>query len=120
MILRPPRSTLTDTLFPYTTLFRSVQGYQEGQRVIAGAITPSGHSAACLCGYHSQDGAGTKHGFKPLGGWRFGNTIDGAQTEYMLVPDALATLSTLPDRPSTEQGPTSDRGGVGKGWARTW
>src|SRR3546814_18652534 len=24
MILRPPRSTLTDTLFPYTTLFRSV------------------------------------------------------------------------------------------------
>src|SRR3546814_19604167 len=25
MILRPPRSTLTDTLFPYTTLFRSVQ-----------------------------------------------------------------------------------------------
>src|SRR3546814_16764613 len=26
MILRPPRSTRTDTLFPYTTLFRSVAG----------------------------------------------------------------------------------------------
>src|SRR3546814_10774586 len=25
MIPRPPRSTLTDTLFPYTTLFRSVE-----------------------------------------------------------------------------------------------
>src|SRR3546814_1185100 len=25
MILRPPRSTRTDTLFPYTTLFRSVK-----------------------------------------------------------------------------------------------
>src|SRR3546814_14531022 len=25
MILRPPRSTRTDTLFPYTTLFRSTQ-----------------------------------------------------------------------------------------------
>src|SRR3546814_10899649 len=24
MVLRPPRSTRTDTLFPYTTLFRSV------------------------------------------------------------------------------------------------
>src|SRR3546814_3852027 len=24
MIRRPPRSTLTDTLFPYTTLFRSI------------------------------------------------------------------------------------------------
>src|SRR3546814_11512221 len=31
MILRPPRSTRTDTLFPYTTLFRSnlkKEGYQ--------------------------------------------------------------------------------------------
>src|ERR1700757_4505903 len=36
----------------------AVSGYQEGQRVIAGAITPSGHSNACLCGYGSQDGAG--------------------------------------------------------------
>src|SRR3546814_8262782 len=27
MIRRPPRSTRTDTLFPYTTLFRSVAGY---------------------------------------------------------------------------------------------
>src|SRR3546814_17067544 len=26
MIRRPPRSTRTDTLFPYTTLFRSVTG----------------------------------------------------------------------------------------------
>src|SRR3546814_17348706 len=26
MIRRPPRSTLTDTLFPYTTLFRSHEG----------------------------------------------------------------------------------------------
>src|SRR3546814_9262835 len=25
MIRRPPRSTLTDTLFPYTTLFRSLE-----------------------------------------------------------------------------------------------
>src|SRR3546814_1352326 len=28
MIRRPPRSTRTDTLFPYTTLFRSVGGAQ--------------------------------------------------------------------------------------------
>src|SRR3546814_2052546 len=27
MILRPPRSTRTDTLFPYTTLFRSVGSF---------------------------------------------------------------------------------------------
>ena len=81
----------------------AVQGYSEGQRVIAGAITPSGHSAACLCGYHSQDGAGTKHGFKPMGGWRFGNTIDGAQAEYLLVPDAMTNLAPIPDTLTDEQ-----------------
>src|SRR3546814_2972902 len=30
MIRRPPRSTRTDTLFPYTTLFRSQQGIPAG------------------------------------------------------------------------------------------
>src|SRR3546814_9598917 len=30
MILRPPRSTRTDTLFPYTTLFRSQERVQLG------------------------------------------------------------------------------------------
>src|SRR3546814_1248969 len=32
MIRRPPRSTRTDTLFPYTTLFRSQQGDREEPR----------------------------------------------------------------------------------------
>src|SRR3546814_4498674 len=31
MIRRPPRSTRTDTLFPYTTLFRSSQVRQSGK-----------------------------------------------------------------------------------------
>lgn len=81
----------------------AVQGYREGQRVIAGAITPSGHSAASLCGFHSQDGPSAKHGFKALGGWRFGNTIDGAQAEYLLVPDATANLAPIPDGLSDEE-----------------
>ncbi|WP_210485327.1 NAD(P)-dependent alcohol dehydrogenase [Microvirga antarctica] len=81
----------------------AVQGYREGQRVIAGAITPSGYSEACLCGCHSQDGAGTKHGWKPLGGWRFGNTIDGAQAEYLVVPDAMTNLCAVPEGLSDEQ-----------------
>src|SRR3546814_19338351 len=33
MIRRPPRSTRTDTLFPYTTLFRALQ---RGHEVLAG------------------------------------------------------------------------------------
>src|SRR3546814_11908357 len=35
MIRRPPRSTRTDTLFPYTTLFRSKVGQAE-QRIAVG------------------------------------------------------------------------------------
>src|SRR3546814_15100356 len=47
MIRRPPRSTRTDTLFPYTTLFRSLrrrdlkEKYRESQTVFA---TPATHS----------------------------------------------------------------------------
>ncbi|MFZ5520730.1 MAG: NAD(P)-dependent alcohol dehydrogenase [Pseudomonadota bacterium] len=81
----------------------AVKGYREGQRVIAGAITPSGWSNACLCGQCSQDGAGTAHGWKAIGGWRFGNTIDGAQAEYLLVPDAMANLAPVPDGLTDEQ-----------------
>lgn len=81
----------------------AVTGYHEGQRVIAGAITPSGWSNACLCGQHSQDGAGTEHGFKAIGGWKFGNTIDGCQAEYVLVPDAMVNLAPVPDGLSDEQ-----------------
>ena len=81
----------------------AVKGFREGQRVIAGAITPSGWSNACLCGCSSQDGAGTKHGWKAIGGWKFGNTIDGCQAEYVLVPDAMANLAPIPDNLSDEE-----------------
>ncbi|MFO1082037.1 MAG: NAD(P)-dependent alcohol dehydrogenase [Reyranellaceae bacterium] len=81
----------------------AVEGYREGQRVIAGAITPSGHSNACLCGCLSQDGAGSRHGFKAMGGWKFGNTIDGCQAEFVRVPDAMANLAPVPDELSDEQ-----------------
>jgi threonine dehydrogenase-like Zn-dependent dehydrogenase len=70
--------------------------YRLGQRVIAGAITPCGQCGDCLSGHHSQCGG-------PLGGWRFGNTIDGAWAEYLLVPDARANLAAVPDGLTDEQ-----------------
>ena len=81
----------------------NVQGYQEGQRVIAGAICPSFTSYACQDGYPAQDGGCQCHGYKPMGGWRFGNSIDGTQAEYVLVPDAQANLAPVPDVLSDEQ-----------------
>lgn len=81
----------------------NVQGYREGQRVIAGAICPSFTSYASQDGFPSQDGGCSCHGYKPMGGWRFGNTIDGTQAEYVLVPDAQANLAPVPDGLTDEQ-----------------
>ena len=78
-----------------------VTGYEIGQRVLVGAITPCGQCRACLSGHLSQCGHG--EGYEALGGWRFGNTIDGAQAEYLLVPSAQANLAPIPDGVSDEQ-----------------
>lgn len=80
-----------------------VRGFREGQRVIAGAICTSGHSNAALCGVHAQDGPDSAHGWRALGGWKFGNTIDGSQAEYLRVPDAMANLAAVPDGLGDEQ-----------------
>src|SRR3546814_7029651 len=45
MIRRPPRSTRTDTLFPYTTLFRSTWGGGGGHAVRGRTALPDGPKA---------------------------------------------------------------------------
>jgi len=70
--------------------------YHVGQRVLVGAITPCGQCFYCLNAKHSQCGG-------PLGGWKFGNTIDGAWAEYLLVPDARANLAPIPDALTDEK-----------------
>jgi threonine dehydrogenase-like Zn-dependent dehydrogenase len=70
-------------------------GYQIGQRVLMGAITPCGQCEPCLSGHTSQCGGA-------LGGWKFGNTIDGTQAEYVRVPNAQANLAVVPDGLSDE------------------
>src|SRR3546814_8829238 len=67
MILRPPRSTRTDTLFPYTTLFRSdvLLGYSDrpsqmhertkARRVMLGGLSISAEDLELLARY--RDGA---------------------------------------------------------------
>ncbi len=78
-----------------------VSGYEIGDRVLVGAITPCGQCCACLSGHLSQCGHGL--GYEALGGWRFGNTINGAQAEYLLVPNAQANLAKTPDELTDEQ-----------------
>ena len=78
-----------------------VTGFEVGDRVLVGAITPCGQCRACLSGQLSQCGHG--EGYEAIGGWRFGNTINGAQAEYLLVPHAQANLAKIPDELTDEQ-----------------
>jgi alcohol dehydrogenase len=73
-----------------------VTGYKVGDRVLVGAITPCGQCNYCLGGDLAQCGG-------PIGGWKFGNTINGAQAEYLLVPSAQANLAKIPDELRDEQ-----------------
>lgn len=82
-------------------LGEGVTGYKIGERVLVGAITPCGQCRACLSAQWAQCGHG--EGVEAIGGWRFGNTINGAQAEYLLVPNAQANLAKIPDELSDEQ-----------------
>jgi threonine dehydrogenase-like Zn-dependent dehydrogenase len=82
-------------------LGEGITGYAIGDRVLVGAITPCGQCRACLSAQWSQCGHG--EGVEAIGGWRFGNTINGAQAEYLLVPNAQANLAKIPDELSDEQ-----------------
>src|SRR3546814_1292406 len=46
MIRRPPRSTRTDTLFPYTTLFRSIIALRGGDELMAAVFRKCPMAAA--------------------------------------------------------------------------
>jgi len=60
------------------------------------ALVFQGPNSDCLRGNLSQCGG-------PIGGWRFGNTVDGSQAEYLLVPFAQANMAKIPDDLKDEQ-----------------
>jgi len=83
-------------------LGEAVEGYEVGERVLVGAITPCG---TCLyCQSHSESQcSGYEDEWKMIGAWRLGNAIDGVQAEYFRVPYAQANLAKIPDDLSDEQ-----------------
>src|SRR3546814_13741944 len=70
MIRRPPRSTRTDTLFPYTTLFRSIR--PEGAFYAFPNITGTGLTARQI-----QDGLLEEAGVATIAGTSFGRHGEG-------------------------------------------
>lgn len=82
-------------------LGQGLSGYEVGDRVLVGAITPCGQCGGCLSGHQAQCGHGS--GYGAIGGWQLGNTIHGAQAEYVRVPYAQANLAKIPEGLSDEQ-----------------
>src|SRR3546814_17319388 len=95
MIRRPPRSTRTDTLFPYTTLFRSarrpVAGLEEDVAFLRRFPVDALNDSSCL---FEGPGAGAlgqcslvAHGSARVTGWSRGAS---------LLPDRSSAADTMP------------------------
>src|SRR3546814_3855439 len=82
MIRRPPRSTRTDTLFPYTTLFRSHDRRQRGHGAAA-QVVAIGEAA----GQHDQVEAVRQ------GGVAMPHHIDGRSEEHTSELQSLMRIS---------------------------
>src|SRR3546814_11791525 len=103
MIRRPPRSTRTDTLFPYTTLFRSAGGEERNEggegTDVADAIDDRRHA-------QRSDG-------KPgeIGRGDYADAHGAASARFQ--PDARKSRKTATARPQTEDGAQIGRSSCG-------
>ena len=80
----------------------AVTGYEVGDRVLVGAITPCGSCFYCQNHTEAQC-SGHEDEWEMIGGWRLGNSIDGVQAEYFRVPYGQANLAKIPDDLTDEQ-----------------
>src|SRR3546814_1548836 len=81
MIRRPPRSTRTDTLFPYTTLFRSGAVSEEVAKAMAiGALARS--RALLTIAVTGVAGPGGGTAAKPVGLVHFASAMTGGVTAH--------------------------------------
>src|SRR3546814_17385999 len=95
MIRRPPRSTRTDTLFPYTTRFRSIKGFAQHDAVLTGVETRTSSPLRITrdANYQSLN----TRGLYPAGeGAGYAGGIMSAGIDGIRVAEALA-LSLLAD-----------------------
>src|SRR3546814_14313067 len=90
MIRRPPRSTRTDTLFPYTTLFRSIESLS-----LKGIKNGEGKFRACRSEHHRTEF--WRVPFQGMGSLRLGSPGRGAYR------DRRRTRYAALDRPGTRR-----------------
>src|SRR3546814_17842483 len=98
MIRRPPRSTRTDTLFPYTTLFRSHAQRVHGETLLACDGEDDG-------GIHAtgDEDDGFFHGKSEIRNWE-------ALSPRLVVPQQLVQLHLELDRQAVGDDPVGQIG----------
>src|SRR3546814_3607543 len=89
MIRRTPRSTRTDTLFPYTTLFRSAQ--------------PGGVPAEGVGGDYrlSRRGRPSPPGLSTTGPYAFNRRLGGFQSAGSTTPFVFSFITSCDTKPRT-------------------
>src|SRR3546814_11178844 len=112
MIRRPPRSTRTDTLFPYTTLFRSPQRLREPLHILHQPFGLARHVALLQVVDHLRE----------LGSLRVGHIdedpgLRDAATVIIERGPPAGAYHVEPDRPCQDR---SEARRVGREGVRTW
>src|SRR3546814_12234775 len=131
MIRRPPRSTRTDTLFPYTTLFRSTVDYgaaasrdHVGNGMLAQqhrtARVDRHRSIPCLC-IEIDDVQVALSLRLALQGCVIVHDIDAAVTGHYPLPEIrngafVRTVEAFTERAGDFRGDKGRRNGEGVGW----
>jgi threonine dehydrogenase-like Zn-dependent dehydrogenase len=90
MPVEPGRTLGHESVGVIHSLGSEITGFEPGQRVTIGAVTPCFQCNACQRGFTSQCGG-------PLGGYRYTMQMDGNMAEYFVVPFAQANLTVTPD-----------------------
>src|SRR3546814_2008383 len=91
MIRRPPRSTRTDTLFPYTTLFRSIYSTEATRDVAELILKDSGYLQEKDAEYANRKGFSKHKPALPLYGIR-----DAERSLASFSPVSFHTSNQLP------------------------
>src|SRR3546814_20617110 len=95
MIRRPPRSTRTDTLFPYTTLFRSVRAGGLDHQPLLEAGGADGRRGLALADVDAAEHAATLGGVAVLAG----DAVEAPAQMRSLVAHDLAEAAVAPELP---------------------
>src|SRR3546814_15285025 len=111
---RPPGSTRTDTLFPYTTLVRSPCERCSGRRVKAGSDCDRARPSACPRGWLHERVASTMS--RKSGSWLTGTVVPGSPLDIdnELQADEVVRDKRRAHRWLQEVGRASGRDRVGQ------